>query len=132
MDDMLETGERVDIREIADLVAQAEFPGEVGKKLLQKMRAAEDLLPEEHNPLFFSLWMGVNVIEIGDYCMISPEIWERKFGLGWRHNLCIACIERRLGRPLSLACGDFAGPATVEGYPPSEILVKRLRLRRRG
>jgi hypothetical protein len=59
MDDMLETGEHVDIREIADLVAQAEFPGEVAKKLLQKMRAAEDLLPEEHNPLFFSLWMAI-------------------------------------------------------------------------
>jgi len=73
---------------------------------------------------------GVNVIEIGDYCMISPEIWQRKFGLGWRDNLCIACIERRLGRPLSVACGDFAGPATVEGYPSSEILVKRLRLQR--
>jgi hypothetical protein len=44
---------------IAELVAQAEFSEEVAKKLLQKMRAAEDLLPEEHN------WMAIGAAAEG-------------------------------------------------------------------
>jgi hypothetical protein len=68
---------------------------------------------------------GVNVIRIGDYCMISSAIWQGRFGLGWSDNLCIACIEKRLGRPLSLARGDFSTVAWVEGFPLSEILKKR-------
>ncbi|WP_161853822.1 hypothetical protein [Bradyrhizobium sp. CCBAU 051011] len=43
---------------------------------------------------------GVNVIEIGDYCMLSPKVWRDQLGLGWDDNLCIACIEKQLGRKL--------------------------------
>jgi hypothetical protein len=73
---------------------------------------------------------GVNVIKIGDYCMLSSAIWRDRFGLGWSDNLCVGCIEQRLGRPLSLARGDFCGTACVKGFPPSEVLVKRLGLTR--
>jgi hypothetical protein len=70
---------------------------------------------------------GVNVIKIGDYCMISPDIWERKFHLEWRDNLCIACIEARLGRKLRpMFKGDFIGFPNVEGYPMSAILTDRI------
>ena len=74
---------------------------------------------------------GVNVIEIGDYTgPLQLEIWEGLFGLGWHDNLCIACIEKRLGRELTLA--DFVSFAYVEGYPPSETLLARLRSFPRG
>jgi hypothetical protein len=43
---------------------------------------------------------GTNVIRAGDYCMLRDEIWERQFGLKWDDNLCLACIEKRLGRRL--------------------------------
>jgi len=43
---------------------------------------------------------GVNVIKIGEYCMINPALWKDKLGLGWDDNLCIGCIEKRLGRKL--------------------------------
>jgi hypothetical protein len=69
---------------------------------------------------------GVNVIKSGDYCMINPEIWKRQLGLGWTDNLCIACIEARIGRKLTLV--DFCGLASVEGFGPSDILVNRLGL----
>jgi hypothetical protein len=68
---------------------------------------------------------GINVIEAGDYCMLRPDIWER-LGLGWTDNLCLACIEKRLGRNLSFM--DFAAPASVEGFPPSDTLLQRLGL----
>jgi hypothetical protein len=72
---------------------------------------------------------GVNVIEAGDYCMLQPDIWERQFALGWRDNLCIACIERRLSRELTLA--DFCCLASVEGFPSGmSRVVARLGLDR--
>jgi hypothetical protein len=69
---------------------------------------------------------GVNVIEIGDYCMLLPEIWNDTFGLGSHDNLCIACIEKRLGR--RLMAFDFSSFPTVEGYPRSETLLSRLQI----
>lgn len=66
---------------------------------------------------------GVNVIKRGDYCMINPQIWEDQFRLGWSDNLCIACIEARLGRQLTLL--DFCCFPSVEGYPASEVLISR-------
>ncbi len=68
---------------------------------------------------------GVNVIEIGDYCLLNDRIWEGELGLGWTDDLCIACIETRLGRRLRLN-GDFCSFPSVEGFPPSEMLMDRL------
>jgi hypothetical protein len=68
---------------------------------------------------------GVNVIRIGDWYMLSDAIWVDQFGLGWDDNLCVACVEKRLGRRLSLP--DFGGfpAAVVEGYPVSKALIAR-------
>jgi len=66
---------------------------------------------------------GVNVIEAGDYCMITRQIWEGQFKLGWNDNLCLACIEKRLGRKLRPMLD--VDPAFVEGYPSSDVLLDR-------
>jgi hypothetical protein len=66
---------------------------------------------------------GVNVIEAGDYCMLQPAIWEKQFGLGWKDNLCLACIEARLGRGLGWL--DVISFPCVEGYPMSDEMVSR-------
>jgi hypothetical protein len=70
---------------------------------------------------------GVNVIKIGDYCMLSGDIWKRKLHLEWSDNMCIACIEAGIGRKLRpLFRGDFDGWPTVEGFPMSDVLRNRL------
>jgi len=70
---------------------------------------------------------GVNVIEIGDYCMIASEIWEDQFKLGWDDNMCIACAETRLGRMLKPDELEFGLTPPVKGYPKSELLLSRIR-----
>jgi hypothetical protein len=40
---------------------------------------------------------GVDVLASGDWYMADPKLWKR-LGLGWKDNLCIACLEQRLGR----------------------------------
>jgi hypothetical protein len=50
---------------------------------------------------------GVNVVTAGDFYMLQPKISEDQLGLGWDDNLCIGCLEQRLGRkvtPLDM-CG---------------------------
>jgi hypothetical protein len=63
---------------------------------------------------------GVDVLTIGDWYMASPEIWEKQLGLGWGDNLCITCLERRLGRPLRPGWGEDVGLASTRftGQPP--------------
>jgi hypothetical protein len=66
-----------------------------------------------------------NVIELGDYCVIDSKIWKDKLGLNWSDNLCIACVETRLGRkltPLEVGWGIAPG---VEGYEKSNLLLAR-------
>jgi hypothetical protein len=41
---------------------------------------------------------GVDIRKAGEYLMLSPEIWDEALGLGWGDNLCIGCVEKRLGR----------------------------------
>ena len=69
---------------------------------------------------------GRNVIEIGDYTMIDNDIWKGQLKLGWDDNLCIECVETRLGRELTR--DDLCGGLTpgVEGYPKSERLMTRI------
>ncbi len=69
---------------------------------------------------------GVNVIKIGDYCMLSSDLWNRKLGLKWDDNMCVACIEARIGRKLSLRKHDFTSFPSVEGFPMSNVLANRL------
>jgi hypothetical protein len=68
---------------------------------------------------------GVNVIETGDYCMVRNEIWRDTFGLDWEDNLCIACIEKRLGHRLTAHDLNFGFTPNVEGYPKSDALSER-------
>jgi hypothetical protein len=69
---------------------------------------------------------GVNVIKAGHYFMLQSEIWQEQFKLGWSDNLCLDCIEKRLGRRLCF--WDFLSLPlqTVSGYPPSDALEERL------
>jgi hypothetical protein len=67
---------------------------------------------------------GTNVITQGDYCMLSDSIWNQQLKLSWDDNLCVACIEKRLGRALSFL--DFISFPMVEGYPTSKVLLARL------
>ena len=66
---------------------------------------------------------GINVIKAGDYCLLNSKIWKNQLGLGWNDNLCIACIEARLGRKLRLL--DFISFPLVKGFPTSDTLAER-------
>ena len=68
---------------------------------------------------------GINVIKAGDYCLLNSKIWKGRFGLGWNDNLCIACIEARLGRKLSMRLHDFISFPSVKGFPMSDTLLDR-------
>lgn len=67
---------------------------------------------------------GVNVIKIGDYCMLQPDLWQRKLHLKWTDNMCIACVEVRIGRKLNVR--DFLTFPSVEGFARSDILDDRI------
>jgi hypothetical protein len=47
---------------------------------------------------------GVDCAKIGEWYM-AAEIWDT-LHLGWNDNLCIGCLEQRLGR--RIAGGDFS------------------------
>ena len=55
----------------------------------------------------------VDVAASGDWYMAQYHAWEG-LGLGWNDNLCIACLEKRLGRPAVLL--RDIGPAS--SWPP--------------
>jgi hypothetical protein len=67
---------------------------------------------------------GVNVIKTGDFYMLNPEIWEDQLHLSWTDNLCVTCLEKRIGRKISFA--DICSLPSVEGFPMSAVLVDRL------
>jgi hypothetical protein len=67
---------------------------------------------------------GVCVVGAGEYYMVAPDIWEKRLGLTWRDNLCIGCLEARLGRKLRQ--GDFISiPENPGGYKNSERYARR-------
>ena len=41
---------------------------------------------------------GVDIVKAGEYVMLDPQIWKHELGLDWDDNLCIGCVEKRLGR----------------------------------
>jgi hypothetical protein len=68
---------------------------------------------------------GVNVLKIGEYYMLKGELWEKRLKLGWDDNLCIGCLEARLGRKVTI--GDMAFlPAYRWMYPRSDRLTARI------
>jgi hypothetical protein len=60
---------------------------------------------------------GVDVLAIGDWYMATADVWERRLGLGWNDNLCIACLERRLGRAVRPWDDVKPIPVGVDGEP---------------
>jgi hypothetical protein len=76
---------------------------------------------------FNCLGCGINVIKAGDYCMLTPHVWRDQLHLEWEDNMCVKCIELRIGRKLRpMLSGDFAGFPNVKGYPMSPILRDRI------
>jgi hypothetical protein len=53
---------------------------------------------------------GVDVIAAGEWYMAHPKVWEGELGSGWTDNLCIGCLEQRLGRRVTLF--EDIGPAS--------------------
>lgn len=66
---------------------------------------------------------GVDVLAIGDWYLARPEI-RQGLGLGWEDNLCLACLEKRLGRKLRPGLLDV-GPAS-SFFPSQPPLSARL------
>lgn len=56
---------------------------------------------------------GADVVALGDYYMADDKVWEDELGLGWNDNLCIGCLETRLGRQIKI-WDDFT-PAQIPG-----------------
>jgi hypothetical protein len=90
---------------------------------------------------FFCLDCQIDVVEEEHYCMLRRPVW-RQTGLGpYDGVLCLDCIERRIGRRLTLAdflvaqkCDEMAG-----GFTRGELMLpdnwewcQRLRGRSRG
>ena len=67
---------------------------------------------------------GIDVLAIGDWYLAHPKIWKEELGLGWDDNLCLACLEKRLGRPLRPGILDV-GPAS-SFFPSQPPLSARL------
>lgn len=44
---------------------------------------------------------GFDVVSGGEYFTVKSEIWNGQLGLGLNDNLCVGCLERRLGRKIS-------------------------------
>jgi hypothetical protein len=60
----------------------------------------------------------------GEYYMVSPQMWVKKLGLGFGDNLCIKCLETRLGRKLKPR--DFISfPQNPGGFPDSDRYDRR-------
>ncbi len=69
---------------------------------------------------------GVDVLAIGDWYMARPEVWH-KLGLTWSDNLCVACLDRRLGRParawqdITPIATGVDGEASLNAIAPKQI-----------
>lgn len=46
---------------------------------------------------------GFDVLSGGEFFMLNPEIWDDQLGMEPDDNLCVGCIERRLGRRIDFA-----------------------------
>jgi len=75
--------------------------------------------PQRFVPDFPCNDCGVNCLEIGDWYLASRDIWKDELSLGWGDNLCIACLEKRLGRRLRRGMRDVGWASTrYRRHPP--------------
>jgi hypothetical protein len=70
---------------------------------------------------------GIDTVAAGEFYRLRPEIWSGQLGLGERDNLCIGCLEKRLGRKITLR--DLGG---FPHYPWMKPLSLRLLHRMHG
>jgi hypothetical protein len=61
---------------------------------------------------------GVDVLEIGDWYMAVDDLWKDQLDLDWNDNLCFACLETRIGRPVK-PCVDVWPIPTAIGDAPT-------------
>jgi hypothetical protein len=73
-----------------------------------------------------------NVVTIGEVYMCPKAIWDGELGLGLDDNLCIGCLETRLGRRVR-AWIDIQLPVyTGQQRPLSDRMADRFGLKRRA
>jgi hypothetical protein len=53
---------------------------------------------------------GVDVLKTGDWYLAHPKAWEDQLGLSCNDNLCIGCLDKRLGRGSDLPGRHHANP----------------------
>jgi hypothetical protein len=92
--------------------------------MAKRPRAVVKLPPEVH-ARFKCIDCSVNILDVGDWYMADPEIWNG-LGLGWTDNLCIPCLQERLGRPFRRNWQDVT-PAQIYPWSPG---VSRRAMRR--
>jgi hypothetical protein len=56
----------------------------------------------------------VDVAATGQYYHLRDEVWVGELGLGWHDNLCLGCLEKRLGRKVGLDDFDMVWPCNRE------------------
>jgi hypothetical protein len=97
-------------------------------KTKAKGNSATELPPEEL-ARYACNDCAVNVVTAGEFYMLHPAIWEDHLGLGWDDNLCIGCLEARLGRKVSFA--DMSSFPNYDWMQPSSArLMDRLGFKR--
>lgn len=103
--------------------------GVVAQVKLSKRKPRRQPLPKHVRDRFACNDCGVNVLTSGEFYMCTAKIWEEQLGLGWRDNLCIGCLEQRLGRkvgPLWQVNSDFSLPPNYPWmYPTAPRLLDR-------
>jgi hypothetical protein len=65
-----------------------------------------------------------DVVRLGHWYMASPKIWKHKLGLGWDDNLCLDCLEKRLGRKLRTGLRDVGWSSTPCKFPLAPRLIE--------
>jgi len=68
----------------------------------------------------------ISIWGIAEWFMVSDKVWEAS-GAGKEDDLCVGCLEKRMGRKLSP--DDFGGPGGF--FPVNKIFEHSPRLRNR-
>jgi hypothetical protein len=67
----------------------------------------------------------INTVRCGEFYMLKHDLWKGKLKLGWNDNLCVGCLEARLGRKITI--GDLAFLPTYRWMcPQSDRLNDRI------
>jgi hypothetical protein len=67
----------------------------------------------------------INTVRCGEFYMLKQDLWEKKLKLGLNDNLCVGCLEARLGRRLTIGDMQFL-PTYRWQYPQSDRLIDRI------